>query len=142
MCNTSDSGPSTKNYSLGTSSAKLLKDPLWYAAKYGGFIDSNDNKLPDLHSEWDKLTNNTGEEVPGGIPDNYFYATNPQELEDSLTRVLNAILERTSSGTAAAVVSSNVRGEGALFQAYYEPRRKDSSSDEASWIGTVQASMA
>ena len=138
-CNTADSGSSTKRYTLGTSSANLLEDPLWYAAKYGGFIDSNGNKLPDLDSEWDKIDNSTGASTPDKIPDNYFYATNPQELEDSLTRVFNAILERTSSGTAAAVVASNVRGEGALFQAYYEPLRKDASFNEASWIGTVQA---
>ncbi len=31
-----------------------------------------------------------------------------------------------------------MRGEGALFQAYYEPRRKDATSS-ASWLGTVQA---
>ncbi|WP_028583285.1 pilus assembly protein [Desulfogranum mediterraneum] len=137
-CNTSDSGPSVKTYGLGTATATLLKDPLWYAAKWGGFTDANDNKLPDLQSEWDSKINESGDPGSDGIPDNYFFATNPQELEDSLTRVFDAILERTSSGTAAAVVSSNVSGEGALFQAYYEPLRKDADK-EARWLGTLQA---
>ncbi|WP_136808424.1 pilus assembly protein [Desulfosediminicola flagellatus] len=136
-CNVNDPA-TTKTYILGTSSANLLKDPLWYASKYGGFIDSNDNKLPDLQSEWDSKINQTGLAGSDGIPDNYFYSTNPRELENSLTRVLDAILDRTSSGTAAAVVSNNVRGEGALYQAYYEPRRKD-TDQEANWIGTIQA---
>lgn len=137
-CNSSDSGPSSKKFTLGTATAELLEDPLWYAAKWGGFKDENNNKLPDLRSEWDSETNATGESVADGIPDNYFYATNPRELEESLERVFDAILERTSSGTAAAVVSSNVSGEGALYQAYFEPLRKNEDT-EARWLGTVQA---
>jgi Tfp pilus tip-associated adhesin PilY1 len=140
-CNSSDSGASTKTYTLGTSTASLLEDPLWYAAKYGGFSDSNNNNLPDLTSEWDSEINSTGESGSDGIPDNYFYATDPRELEDALTRVLDAILDRTSSGTSAAVVSSNIEGEGALYQAYYEPSRSSSTDGtvEASWFGTVNA---
>ena len=30
-------------YSKGSSSAKLLENPLWYAAKYGGFETIDDN---------------------------------------------------------------------------------------------------
>ncbi|WP_167505997.1 PilC/PilY family type IV pilus protein [Desulfosediminicola flagellatus] len=140
-CSSSDSGASSKTYTLGTSTASLLEDPLWYAAKYGGFSDSNDNDLPDLTSEWDSEINSTGESGSDGIPDNYFYATDPRELEDALTRVLDAIMDRTSSGTSAAVVSANVEGEGALYQAYYEPSRNSAadSSVEASWLGTVNA---
>lgn len=136
-CNSVDPVAS-KTYLLGSSTAKLLKDPLWYAAKYGGFTDSNGNNLPDLQSEWDSKINLDGTAGSDGIPDNYFYASDPKQLEDSLKRVFDSILERTSSGTAAAVVSSNVRGEGALYQAYYEPIRKDTDG-EASWLGTIQS---
>lgn len=127
----------TATYTIGTSSAGLLKDPLWYAAKWGGFIDSNGNNQPDLVSEWDKEDNNTGNQISDGIPDNYFYATNPSQLEESLNRVFLKILQRTSSGTAAAVVSNNVRGEGALYQAYYEPQKKDTGGRVVDWIGTL-----
>ena len=136
-CQVADA-PSTKTYQLGPSKADLLKDPLWYASKWGGFLDSNDNNLPDIQEEWDSRINATGESGRDGIPDTYFYASHPRELEDALDRVLQAILKRTSSGTAAAVVSSNVRGEGALYQAYYEPLKLDADR-EANWIGTVQA---
>ncbi len=134
-CNVSDA-PSTATYSLGASTASLLKDPLWYAAKWGNFQDSNGNNIPDLQSEWDKQ-DTEGNPVPDGIPDNYFYATNPQQLEDSLNRVFLTILKRTSSGTAAAVVSNNVRGEGALYQAYYEPLKQDANGNTATWVGTL-----
>lgn len=132
-------GVSSRTYTIGASSAGLLQDPLWYAAKWGGFIDSNENKRPDLQSEWDKEDNNTGDDIPDGIPDNYFYATNPVQLENSLNRVFQSILQRASSGTAAAVVSNNVSGIGALYQAYYEPLRQDTLGNQATWLGTVQA---
>lgn len=132
-------GKTTRTYPIGSSTAGNLKDPLWYAAKWGGFIDSNGNNRPDLQSEWDKVINATGLSGSDGIPDNYFYATNPAQLEDALNRVFLSILQRASSGTAAAVVSNNVSGVGALYQAYYEPLRKDTLGNQTSWIGTVQA---
>ncbi len=129
----------TYNIAAAGAAAGLLKDPLWYAAKWGGFVDSNGNNRPDLQSEWDTENNDTGAKIPDGIPDNYFYATNPLQLEDALNRVFGNILRRVSSGTAAAVVSNNVSGVGALYQAYYEPERLDSLGNQASWLGTVQA---
>ncbi|MFZ5766867.1 MAG: hypothetical protein ACOY4H_14915 [Thermodesulfobacteriota bacterium] len=130
---------SSRTYNLGSAVAGLLEDPLWYAAKWGGFEDMNDNDIPDLTEEWDRRINASWESGSDGIPDNYFYASHPQQLEEALNRVFLTILERTSSGTAAAVVSNNVRGEGALYQAYYEPLKKDLDGRQASWIGTVHA---
>lgn len=130
---------SRAEYTLGAGGATLLEDPLWYASKWGGFIDSDGSGTPNLSSEWDKVNNATGTPGTDGIPDNYFYASNPSQLEDALNRVFLAILQRASSGTAAAVVSNNVSGVGALYQAYYEPLRQDALGNEASWIGTVQA---
>jgi Tfp pilus tip-associated adhesin PilY1 len=137
----SDDGSSSKIYIVGDSATTLLEDPLWYAAKYGGFSDADGNNLPDDQQEWDSEDNSTGESNPDGIPDNYYYATNPEELESSLTRVLDAILDRTSSGTSAAVVSANVDGEGAVYSAYYQPSKTSTSdsSIEASWFGTLTA---
>lgn len=144
-------GSSTATYTRGPSSAGLLKDPLWYAAKWGGFIDRDGNNLPyndingngsldpgeETPEEWDSTINATGGKGSDGIPDNYFYATNPQALENSINRVFMAILERTNSGTAAAVVANNLKGEGALYQAYYEPVRQDDLGNEVSWIGNL-----
>lgn len=134
----SGDGASTATYFLGTSSAAALEEPLWYTAKWGGFQDSNGNNIPDLQSEWDS-EDSDGNPNPDGVPDNYFFAYNPQQLEDSLNRVFLAILNRTSSGTAAAVVSNNVRGEGALYQAFYEPQKQDSDGNVASWVGTIHS---
>ena len=42
-----------RTFSPGTTAAaSYLKDPLWYAAKWGGFIDRNGNGIPDQRDEW------------------------------------------------------------------------------------------
>lgn len=131
--------PTSVTYDVSTAGAqaKLLNDPLWFAAKYGGFTDSNNNNMPDLQSEWD-ARNVAGDPTPDGVPDTYFLVTNPGALEDSLSRVFQAILSKTSSGTAAAVVANSSRGFGAVYQALFEQRRSDSNAREARWFGDMQ----
>jgi type IV pilus assembly protein PilY1 len=117
------SGPYTNQWAQRTftvtgSNAGLLKDPLWYAAKYGGFKDSDQPSttgynVPDKASEWDVNAD--------GVPDTYFYAQNPLQLEAKLAAAFAAILNQTSSGTAASVLSSSSTGEGALYQSYFYP---------------------
>ncbi len=109
---------STRTFTVTGTNAGLLKDPLWYAAKYGGFKDSDKPattgyNLPDKTAEWDGDGN--------GVPDTYFYAQNPLELEGKLAAAIAAILNQTSSGTAASVLSSSTSGEGALYQSYFYP---------------------
>ena len=68
--------------------AILLKDPLWYAAKWGGFeeIPATANGLPDQLSEWDN--NNDGN------PDNYFLVTNALDLGQQLAAAFDEISRR------------------------------------------------
>lgn len=119
--------------------AGILPDPLWYAAKYGGFVDHNGNNLPDLPSEWDQVDNRTGRTGADGLPDNFLVASHPGQLEQALHQALLTIGQRPSSATAAPVVSQNASGTGVLYQAFYEPRRRDALGNEVSWIGTLQA---
>jgi type IV pilus assembly protein PilY1 len=107
-----------RTFTVTGSNAGLLKDPLWYASKYGGFKDSDKPattgyNLPDKTAEWDVDAN--------GVPDTYFLAQNPLELEGKLAAAFAAILNQTSSGTAASVLSSSTSGEGALYQSYFYP---------------------
>ncbi len=130
--------PTSVTYTQSTStSATLLKEPLWYAAKWGGFTDRNSNNRPDLQEEWDAV-DVAGDPNPDGQPDTYFLVTNPGALEDSLAKVFQAILSKTSSGTAAAVVANSSRGFGALYQALFEARRTDGAGREARWLGDLQ----
>ncbi|MFA7402907.1 MAG: hypothetical protein WC007_02850 [Pelobacteraceae bacterium] len=108
----------------------LLKNPLWYAAKWGGFQDKNSNKKPDQTSEWDK----DGD----GDPDNYFMVVNPLQLERQLDRALNEILARVASGTAASILN-NSEGSGAnLLQAVFYPFKQFENSTSVAWTGEVQ----
>ncbi|MDD3762721.1 MAG: PilC/PilY family type IV pilus protein [Nevskiales bacterium] len=133
-----DDAATTQKYLVGTSSAKLLKDPLWYAAKWGGFDDSNGNNIPDLQSEWDTVKED-GSPGSDGIPDNYFLAIEPRQLEEQLRRVFDQIIARTASGTAASVVANAREGIGAVFQALFEPVRSDKNGNEVRWIGNLNA---
>ena len=127
-------------FTTGPATAELLPDPLLLAAKYGAFVDSNDNGVPDLDSEFD-IRDQSGNKVAGGdgIPDTYYFVTNPAALEDSLRSVFDQVIERVASGTAAAVVASEQEGTGALFQALYDPIKTDTLGNEVDWIGTVHA---
>jgi len=103
------------------SAATVLKDPLWFAAKYGGFGDDNANTLPDS-TEWDADSD--------GVPDNYFLVVNPLKLETQLGNALAKI--QNDSGTAAALAtnSQSFRDDLTLYQARF-------SSD--GWGGELNA---
>lgn len=146
---TVDDPATSVTYTLSKSgSASSLQDPLYYAAKYGGFIDDKGaaGAAPDgtpansdsTNREWDshKADGSLGSD---GQPDNYFFVSNPGALEQSLGAALNAIVARAASGTASSVVANSRQGEGAIYQALYSPARNDSQNRKVNWIGTLQA---
>jgi len=98
----------TKTFTVVGNPAGLLKNPLWYAAKYGGFSDSNGNRIPDLTPEWDK----DGD----GVPDNYFFVDNPLKLYEQMERAFIAILNRGGSAGAVATVTQQVEGEDIVMR--------------------------
>lgn len=98
-----------------TPSAITLNSPLWYAAKWGGFTDSNNNNLPDLSSEYDSSGN--------GTPDNYFLVTNPTNLRTQLATAFQQILDRSGSFASAALSSGFLSSTSRIYQAIF--RTKD-----------------
>jgi type IV pilus assembly protein PilY1 len=142
--------PQVFGYKVGNNTAaKLLENPLWYAAKYGNFTEEPlgpgntvaPNNLPDRTVEWDRL-NLKGQEVTGGdgIPDAYFPVRNPNLLKEQLGQIFSRISIAVGSGTSAAVVSSSGDGPGAVFQAVYAETRddKDNQNIKVRWTGTVR----
>jgi len=115
----------------------FLKNPLWYAAKWGGFTDTNTNLIPDQRSEWAK--NCTSTDITQCDPDNYFLVTNPLQLETQLNSALTSILARVSSGTASSILN-NSEGSGAnLLQAVFYPQKTfEDNTIAVNWIGEVQ----
>ncbi|MBW2343623.1 MAG: hypothetical protein JRF53_06355, partial [Deltaproteobacteria bacterium] len=107
----------TRTFDVGTTTAAtLLKDPLWYAAKWGGFIDMDDNDKPDQDSEWDEDAN--------GVPDTYFYVVNPLKLEQQLNRSFTDILSRGVSHVAPVVSvdeANRTQSGDKLYMAFFRP---------------------
>jgi type IV pilus assembly protein PilY1 len=119
----------TRTFTVTGTLSGVLKTPLWYAAKYGGFTDKDGTNTPNLPEEWDK----DGD----GTPDTYFYAANPLQLEAQLAAAFASILNRASSGTAASVLASSTTGEGALYQSFFFPTQFEGTR-EIKWTGYTQ----
>lgn len=101
-----------------TDGAMLLKDPLWYAAKWGGFNDlDGDGQLdygatPEANAEWD--TNGDG------VPDNYFLVTNALTLSQQLREAFTDILRRSASASSASVNSGALTMDTRAYQARFD----------------------
>lgn len=125
----------SKKFTVTGSSSGFLKDPLWYAAKWGGFDDKNSNKQPDQTSEWDAYNNDTGGLGSDGLPDSYFRVTNPLKLEQQLERAFAEILRRASSGTTVvALPPTQSREAFVITQAYFYPERAQGGVT-LKWLG-------
>jgi type IV pilus assembly protein PilY1 len=138
QCTVSDAATMAK-YTVGNTNANTLKDPLLYAAKWGGFrldttkadgTDTPFNSMQPLdNSKWDS----TGK----GNPDNYFLVSDPGKLETSLDALFRKILAKISSGTAAATVATSANGTGVTYSALYEAERSDNNGKRATWAGAL-----
>lgn len=111
LCNRNDP-PSRATYTVVGSSVNDLEDPLFYAAKWGGFefAAGGTPDTPDVSSKWD-TRNAAGAIVAGGdgVPDNYFVVFNPDQLEAALRRVFGDILA-TSNASPAVSTGQLVQG--------------------------------
>lgn len=94
--------------------ASFLKDPMFYAAKWGGFEDENGNGRPDRNSEWNFDNDSLS------LPDSYFLVQNPTKLRDSIVQALTKIIERQGSASnLAANVSSRLDTSSRVYRASY-----------------------
>ncbi|WP_265310864.1 pilus assembly protein [Verminephrobacter aporrectodeae] len=89
----------------------LIKDPLWYAGKYGSFkssVKSADGTystvdMPSTQLDWDSIKAD-GNDGSDGIPDGYFLARRPELLEAQLHKALNVVAKTSSAAPAVASV--------------------------------------
>jgi type IV pilus assembly protein PilY1 len=128
-CETGEPATSV-TYTLGTSSGSLLEDPLYYAAKWGGFREEASaaqrppstaapNGIPDQDYEWKSTST--------GLPTNYFFARNPGELSSQLATVFDTIA--TVSSSASVVANSvSLQTTTRIYQARF---------DSADWSGKL-----
>ncbi len=109
--------PHVLKYRVGSSGVKSLENPLWYAAKYGGFetLDQGKNPAPTPFNQgqdsWDKDNN--------GIPDAFFKVNDPARLKSSLQTVFDSVVNRSSSAAAIATNSTRLDTDTLIFQARF-----------------------
>jgi type IV pilus assembly protein PilY1 len=124
----------TQEYS--TSAPQKQNNPLWLAAKYGGFEDDNDDKDPgngsagSVTDEWDEDGN--------GVPDTYTLSSQPANLIRGLNNAFNNITGNLRAGSAAAI-STTSSGEGILVQGIYKPSNTDENGRQVQWVGILQS---
>ena len=91
-----------------TATTAFLQQPLWFASKWGGFTYNASSAVaatptlnkPAATTQWD--TNNDG------VPDHYFYATNPSSLSTSLAYAFQSALGQVTSVSSAALSSTTL----------------------------------
>lgn len=102
-------------------------------AKYGGFVDENDDKKPDDPAEYDE--NNDG------LPDNYYYANEGGQLEQVLKELFINLttIARITSVSAGAVTSTTqgYKAGGLTYLAQFYPKRIDMNLN-LTWIGRME----
>ncbi|MDR2301608.1 MAG: hypothetical protein LBF38_06175 [Deltaproteobacteria bacterium] len=113
----------------GNRKVNSLPDPLWLAAKYGGFTDLNQNGVPDK-GEW---------EDAHGDPKNYFRASNISELPRKLESAFQSMALSVSTGLASSASVSSALGGGLSIQSYFYHVYSDSldKSQTVNWVGGV-----
>lgn len=109
-CNVANA--TTRTYVIGNTSAKSLEQPLYYAAKWGGFEDINNDGKPNAVDEWDA----DGD----GVPDTYFFASNPAQLEASLAKAFEQVAATASSSASVATNSTRLDTETLIYQARFD----------------------
>lgn len=96
-------------YPAGSEAATVLRDPLWYAAKYG---------------------NSSNEDLdPGETPENYFLVTNAATLKEQLERAFQQILD-LNAVTTLQTNSTRLQTNSLLYQASFETEH---------WGGEIKA---
>jgi len=112
-CTLSD--PTTQSYLIGESAARPLEQPLYYAAKWGGFPEEKEDAPP--------------EEIANSEPENFFFATDPRELETALRTALGTVSASVGSASSVATNSTRLSEGSFIYQARFD----------GDWLGEVRA---
>lgn len=128
------------------------------AAARGGFLDLNNDQLPDPLTLPEGLDFNTyagsnptpGQSSPEHCPANewdrnsdcepdaFFLAESAVSMAGQLQMVISSMMSRVASGGGASVMSGSNGGDGVLYQASFYPDRS-AAGESVKWTGDVSA---
>jgi type IV pilus assembly protein PilY1 len=127
-------GETSKTYTITGAANALIREPLWYISKYGGFNysakiepDTTQLNAPGSanKSAWDTRRADgkpcggiTGVSCSDGEPDTFFTARSPELLEASLKEVFERIV--ASSNSAPAVATGQLRAGDLKYVAKFD----------------------
>jgi type IV pilus assembly protein PilY1 len=128
-CNNCQVGaaPTTQTYTVSGAATASLKDPLYYAAKWGAIPDPGSANDPKFDTRGKKDA--SGNDLPDGVPDNYFNVSNPAKLAEQLETLFVGIGKGSSSSSAAAS-TTRASSDALVFTASFNGDK---------WSGTVKA---
>jgi|GEM_PF-708733 len=111
----------SKNFTPTGATITTVNTPLYYAAKWGSFlndpINSNADNKPDP-AEWD-TKNLDGTNTPDGIPDGYFMMKNPSLLEKRLNDIVAGAVDQVASGSGVSTNSTKLDTGTRIYQARF-----------------------
>jgi len=129
-------------YDVTGSTGEVLQDPMWYAAKWGGFKDLDNNGRPSSLGEWaarnrarppyDAMSD--AQAALSVSPDNFFFAANPGLLPAALREALTAV-DTDSSRSGLSISSRTIFAEGTGTRT----TRAYTTSFKGDWTGDVTA---
>lgn len=93
-----------------------LNDPLYFAAKYGDFTGNYVNGQALQQSQWDAKST-TGAPGADGLPDAYFYATEPAQLEKSIQTIFENMIH--FGATAPGANSTSLKADTKLYESKF-----------------------
>lgn len=124
VCDSPHAVPRSKVFKVGGAAAQSLKEPLYYAAKWGGYSFDEEKKAIKDSVSLDEMV---AERI---VANSYFYATNPWDLEDSLRVLFARAAEGVGVASSAATNSTRLTQGSTLYQA---------SFDSTNWSGELKA---
>jgi type IV pilus assembly protein PilY1 len=126
--------PTTQAYTLSGTAGTTLKDPLYYAAKWGAIQDPGSAAIAAFDKKGKK--DGSGNDIPDGIPDNYFNVSNPAKLAEQLEALFGALGQSSSSSSAAASTTRSSSDTLAFTASFTGPSGADAQS---TWAGDIKA---
>lgn len=111
---------------------KPRNSQFYLAAKYGGFLDKNKdgNPFKTFAEDGTTIVNNNSEWSSNGMdPDNYFLASNPRKMIDSIKNIFQVVASNSGTISGVTLTATKISTDSAFV---YQP-----GFDPSKWSGNL-----